>query len=224
MVADTANHRVLQLSTTGVDAGSVKVIAGTGRPGDDEAFGQATAVALLRPWAVAVDANHVYIADTGNDRVLRTESDGTIRLLTRVAQPEGLALRADGSVVVTSAADHQVRSVAPDGTVKIIAGLGVEGLSGDGGPADVGRLSHPTGIAVGPDGSVWVCDTGNDRIRHIGSDGVIITVVDKTSGIEGPVGIVVDPTFGMVISDESGKLLQVTPPELDRVTPGWSAR
>ena len=47
-------------------------------------------------------------------------------------------------------------------------------------------------------------------------------MADASSGIDAPVGIVVDRTFGMVLSDSSDHLLQVTPAELERVAPGWS--
>lgn len=218
MVADTANHRVLMLDSTGL----ATVIAGTGAPGNGEPIGPATGVALLRPSAVLVLNKRTYIADTGNDRVLRVEPDGSLRLVARVAQPSGLAARSDGTLLVTSTADDQVRAFSPDATLHILAGFGTPGSSGDGGPADLARLNGPTGIAVGPDGSVWVCDTGNNSIRRISPDGIITTVADTTSGISGPMAIVVNPTFGMVISDSSSHLLQVTPAELQRVAPGWS--
>ncbi len=218
MVADTANHRVMMLDGTGL----ATVIAGTGIPGDGEPIGPATGVALLRPSAVLVLNKRTYIADTGNDRVLRVEPNGSLRLVARVAQPSGLAAQSDGTLLVTSTADNQVRAFSPDGALHILAGFGTAGSSGDGGPADVARLNGPTGIAVTPDGSVWVCDTANNRVRRIAPDGIITTVADSTSGIDAPVGIVVDPTFGMVLSDSSSHLLQVTPAELERVAPGWS--
>ena len=218
MVADTANHRVMMLDGTGL----ATIIAGTGLPGNGEPIGLASGVALLRPSAVLVLNKRTYIADTGNDRVLRVEPNGSLRLVARVAQPSGLAARSDGTLLVTSTADNQVRAFSPDGALHILAGFGTAGFSGDGGPADVARLNGPTGIAVTPDGSVWVCDTGNNMVRRIAPDGIITTVADRTSGIDAPVGIVVDPSFGMVLSDSSSHLLQVTPAELDRVASGWS--
>lgn len=60
--------------------------------------------------------------------------------------------------------------------IRTIAGTGVKGFSGDGGPAEKAELNNPFGIARGPDGALYVCDTDNHRIRKISTDGKITTV------------------------------------------------
>jgi hypothetical protein len=57
--------------------------------------------------------------------------------------------------------------VDTEGILTIIAGTGVDGFSGDGGPATEAQLSEPTSVAIGPDGDMYISDWGNDRIRKV---------------------------------------------------------
>lgn len=92
--------------------------------------------------------------------------------------PLGLLL----SVAIAGAAD------IPDG-VETFAGTGSKGFSGDGGPATAALLNNPFGIARGPDGALYVCDTDNQRVRKVTRDGVIQTVAGSgTRGYSGDGG------------------------------------
>jgi RHS repeat-associated protein len=88
-----------------------------------------------------------------------------------------LATDAAGNLYIAEGTRHSIRKVTPDGVIQTIAGTGVEGFSGDGGLATVAELDHPYGIAVDRRGNVYFSDTGNKRIRMIGLDGRISTVV-----------------------------------------------
>ena len=87
----------------------------------------------------------------------------------------GLAVGADGSLYFSDA--YRIRRVAPDGIINTVAGTGVSGYSGDGGPALAAQLESPGALAVGPDGSVYVVDGFlRARVRRITPDGRIATV------------------------------------------------
>ena len=57
-----------------------------------------------------------------------------------------------------------------------VAGNGRAGYSGDGGPAVQAQLNQPFGVVRGPDGALYICDTGNHVIRRVAADGTIATV------------------------------------------------
>jgi streptogramin lyase len=65
--------------------------------------------------------------------------------------------------------------------IATFAGNGRPGYSGDAGPAAVAQLNNPFGIARGPDGALYICDTDNHRIRRVNPDGLIETVAGAGS-------------------------------------------
>ncbi len=102
---------------------------------------------------------------------------GSIVTVAQLAHPRGLALLADGDVLVPEPFAHDVRLVAPDGTSTVVAGTGVAGSSGDGGPAIDAELNLPHGVALLPDGSFVIADALVNRIRRVAPDGTITSVV-----------------------------------------------
>lgn len=86
-----------------------------------------------------------------------------------------IAVGPDGSLYIPDGANHRIRRVGSDGIITTVVGNGTPGFSGDDGPATMAQLLAPLGIAVGPDGSLFIADTGNNRIRRVGPDGIITT-------------------------------------------------
>lgn len=105
-----------------------------------------------------------------------TPAPGTIVTVAQLAHPRGLALLPDGGVLVPEPFVGDVRKLAPDGTVTTVAGTGVEGFGGDGGPATDAQLDQPHGVALLPDGGFVIADALNNRIRRVSPDGTITTV------------------------------------------------
>lgn len=63
-----------------------------------------------------------------------------------------------------------------ESTVRTFAGTGTKGFSGDGGLTIRAQLNDPTGISLGRDGALYICDTANHRIRKVSADGKITTI------------------------------------------------
>ena len=93
---------------------------------------------------------------------------------------------AAGNVYIAEAGSNRVRRVGPDGILRTAAGTFSGGFSGDGGLATAAELSGPRDVAVGPDGSLVIADSGNNRVRVVDPNGVIRTVAG-TGATTGPV-------------------------------------
>lgn len=132
----------------------------------------------------------------------------------QVFQPEGVAVDADGALYIADTDNHRVRKVGTDGTITTVAGTGEEGYSGDDGPAEDAQLSYPRGIAVGSDGSIYIVDTDNERVRKVSTDGEIITIAGtgdqdlpgdggpaEEATLAQPQGVAVDSDGALYIAD-----------------------
>lgn len=137
-------------------------------------------------------------------------TDATLRL------PTAVSVGADGTVyVIETTSDgsvHGVRAVRPDGILVTVAGNsdddrpGSGDFTGDGGPATRAALNNPRGVATGPDGTLYIADTYNGRIRRV-ADGVITTVAGTgrraETGDDGPAAdaALLDPSGLAVAAD-----------------------
>jgi uncharacterized protein (TIGR03437 family) len=91
-------------------------------------------------------------------------------------QAEGIAMDGVGNIYVSDANNHRVREITPNGIVHTIAGNGIAGFAGDGGPASAAQLNSPYGLALDGYGNLYIADLGNARIRCITPAGSISTV------------------------------------------------
>ena len=122
----------------------------------------------------AADPPASYIVQTvaGNDFA----GVGASALTAIFSQAEGIAVDNAGVVYVADADANTVRKITMDGKLQTVAGTGVAGFAGEGGPANQALLSHPYGVAVDAQGNVYIADLGNARVRKISTDGAIRTV------------------------------------------------
>src|SRR5439155_14129668 len=172
--------------------GTITTVAGTGSVGSFGDGGPATRAQLAAPHGVAsLPDGGFLIADTVNNRIRRVSADGTITAVAgtgtpgfagdgspatqaELAQPAGIAVTADGGMLIALAA--RIRRVAPDGTISTVAGTGLPGYSGDGGPATSAQLRNPHNVFALPDGGFVIADTFNNRVRRVSPDGTIMTI------------------------------------------------
>ncbi|HEY5803053.1 MAG TPA: FG-GAP-like repeat-containing protein [Lysobacter sp.] len=107
---------------------------------------------------------------------------------TRVSlySPQAVHVTADDRMYVVDSSS--VRLIEPNGVIRVIAGQvgATAGFAGDGGPASGARFNYPRGIAVAPDGTVYVADAGNHRIRRISVQGIVTTIAGN-GATPGPV-------------------------------------
>ncbi|MEO8593582.1 MAG: hypothetical protein ABI759_09685 [Candidatus Solibacter sp.] len=203
LVADTYNHRILAVTA----AKSVRLLAGTGKPGASPEGTPPLSAMLLSPRAVCVDrTGNVYIVDSGNHRVLRLTPGGVLQTAAgngskgsagdegpaRLAQlntPSACTTDTVGNLFVADTANHAIRRINTIGVIATVAGSGAEGWAGDEGAATAASLSLPRGVAVDDDGDIFIGDTGNHRIRMVTPDGTIHSIAGTgANGLAGDGG------------------------------------
>ena len=97
--------------------------------------------------------------------------------------PSGIAVLRDGAVLMADQACNRIRKVMPDGTVTVIAGTGESGFAGDDGAPLAAQFNSPSDVAYGPDGAIYVADSGNKRIRKIEQVRSVIEVSQGEYGV-----------------------------------------
>ncbi len=220
--------------TAKVLGNTITRFAGTGTAGyNGEGLDRTvTHVNSARRVAVGPDGS-VYYGDQGNLRVRRVAPNGIVTTIAgngtsgsggdggpatsaQFVNPRAVAVGPDGSVYVADANANRVRRIVPGGTISTVAGTGVAGYSGDGGPGTAAKLNFPVDVAVAPDGVLYIAEDANHTIRRVDLDGRITTYAGiGTAGYSGdngparqahlhrPTGIAVGPDGTLYISDQT---------------------
>ncbi|PRQ01095.1 Virginiamycin B lyase [Enhygromyxa salina] len=191
--------------------GTLEAIAGAadgveGTVGDEGDGGPATEALFMQLDGIAVAPDDsIYVSDSLANRVRKIE-DGVITTVAGTGAatfsgdggpgteaglhwPTALELDGEGNLFIVDTFNHAVRRLAVDGTITTVAGSGVGGHEGDGGPATEARLEQPFGLARDDDGTLYIGDRGNFEIRRVTPDGVIDTIAGtgvQGGGVPGP--------------------------------------
>ncbi len=207
--------RVLALDSTGalqtIAGAADGVIAIEGNEGDG---GPASEALFIQLDGIAVTADDaIYVSDSLANRV-RLIRDGVIRTVVgtgaaaytgdggpgeeaALSWPTALELDPEGNLFIADTFNHAIRRLAIDGTITTVGGTGVAGSAGDGGPATDAQLSQPMGLAVEADGTLYISDRGNHKIRRVTPEGAIETLAGLgEEGASGDGGPASEATFG----------------------------
>ncbi|SIO58603.1 NHL repeat-containing protein [Singulisphaera sp. GP187] len=184
-IADVADNRVRVLD---LGTGEIAAFAGTGRGKFAGDGGPALAASIAGARAVEVGADGtVFILERQGNRLRGVDPrDGLITTRAGTGAkgysgdggpakeatfdgPKELAIDRAGNLFIVDTENHAIRRIdARTGLIRTVAGTGRRGGEGDGGAATSALLDRPHGVAVGPDGAVYIGDTGNHRIRKVG--------------------------------------------------------
>lgn len=199
-IEDSVNWRIRKVDTNGI----ITTFAGGGLGGGTDGLGDggaATNAIFNYCHGLAFDsAGRLFIADWGNSRVRKVDTNGVITTVAgggagggtdglgdggaatnaTLNEPVGLAFDAFDNLYIGDGNNHRVRKVNTNGIITTVAGGGagggVDGL-GDGGAATNASLGQVNGVAVDSLGNLFIADSDNNRIREVNTDGVITTVV-----------------------------------------------
>ncbi|MFD8695475.1 NHL repeat-containing protein [Kitasatospora purpeofusca] len=140
--------------------------------------------------------------------------------------PFSVTFDSSGDLYIADYQNHRVRKVSTGGTITTVAGNGVKGYGGDGGPATAASLKDPAGVAVDRIGNLYIADRSNQRVRKVGPDGTITTVAGSgTHGFSGdggpatrarlnfPHSIAVDGAGNLFIADDYNHRLRKVGPD-----------
>ncbi len=231
-VSDAYGRKIWKISPWGASTS----VAGTGEGG--AANGPATAATFLMPMGIAVDPlRNIYVADRGNDLIREILAGGSVSTVAGQTGvigaangpataasfywPNGVAVDSSGNLYVADTFNSLIREITPGGVVSTLAGGGP--CCGTNGAGTAASFTWPNGIAVDPQGNVYVADTYNSLIRKITPGGMVSTLAGAgisghtngnvaSASFNGPTGVAVDSSGNVYVADQGNNLIRkITP-------------
>jgi hypothetical protein len=238
-LSDSNNQRIRRVNAA---TGIISTVAGDGIAGFSGDGGPATSAMLDLPADVKLDgAGNLYIVDSTNHAVRMVNAatgiistiagvggvqgyagDGGPATQALLAYPSGVAFDGDHMLYISDTGNNAIRRVdLTTGIITTFAGTGAAGFGGDGGPATSALLNSPWAIALAGDGSLYIADLLNNRVRKVSVGGVISTAAGTGvlgfSGDSGPAaqaqlnvpaGVAVDVAGNLYVADSGNQRLR----------------
>jgi hypothetical protein len=219
----------------------IKTIAGNGTAGYSGDGGPATDAQMNQPTDIAVDGKgDVYIMDNTNNVIRMVNSSGIISTIAGIAgtagytgdggpatsatlnSPWSIAFDGTGNLYIADVGNNVIRKINRFNVISTVAGTGMAGYSGDGGPAIAATLNGCSGIAVDGLGNLYIADDNNNVIRKVNAvTGIISTIVGNgTQGYSGdggpalsaqlsfPVNLTVDANGNIYVADNVNSVVR----------------
>jgi hypothetical protein len=244
-IADYQNSVIRKVTPAGI----ITTVAGNGNQGYTGDNGPATAATMEFPYGVCVDSKgNIYIADEDNSAVRKVNTSGTITTFAglgfshngytgdggqataaQLCAPTDVINDANDNVYIADSWNNVIREVTvSNGIINTIVGIrtndacsGNGAFSGDGGPATLAELDHPSSIAFDNAGNLYISDEENNRIREVQGNGNIYTIAGtglfgysgdngpaSAAAINTPYAIILDPANNVFIADNQNHVIR----------------
>jgi NHL repeat len=234
--------RAVRWAAYGCGTNIIAVAAGNGTAVPNFDGSNAMQTGLQDPFGVVVDGQGgFYVSEFLGHRVRHVSAAGLVTtvagtgtagfsgegqpaVFAQLRNPTRVRRDPQGRVVIVDSANHRIRRIEPDGTLITIAGNGLAGNTGDGGSALNARLSSPQDVTFAADGTMYIADRNNHKIRRVNPAGVISTFAGTgTGGYNGdevqattarlfnPYGVAVVPE-GVLIADFDNNRVRLVDP------------
>ncbi len=225
LITEATGHRLRRLEPSG----RTLTLAGTGVAGFAGDGDVALAAHLNLPLGVVMDSRrNIYLTDSNNHRIRRVAAavittiagappftgDAGSALSAQIRFPSGMALDAAGNIFISDTSNRRVRKLTIGGGIITVAGSATEGFGGDGAAATLASLQRPMGLALDVEGSLYIADTNNHRVRKVTTEGLITTVAGSEffgfagdggaatqARLRNPTGVAVDAAGTLYIAD-----------------------
>ena len=213
------SHRIRKVTPSGI----ISTVVGTGVSGYSGDGGPATAAQISGPMAITFDGvGNMYFIDYDRQYVRKVDTAGVITTVAgnglrgfsgdggpataaSTRDAFGLGATASGVLYLADLSNHRIRRIGTDGVITTVAGTGVLGSNGDGGPATSAAIAFPHDVKPDASGGFYIADTGGNKIRHVSSTGLMRTFAGTgAQGFSGDGGPAIAATFyrpaGLAIS------------------------